>query len=208
MCNIRCSVLILSPLASLPLTNTLPHPHHRSPHHSAAVQPPGRKMNEAGSVAHSTEARTREEGKKARPVAQTCTVKGCSKWRISGCNGMCIAHNTEAGNPVPVTQTCTVKGCSKLRQSGCNGMCIAHSREAGDPVPHSVAKICTVKGEHTKIKKSCRADECLTQSNGGGGATRGTVRSPNGTGDAASARSVCYCMRFRESDFRSNLFLS
>jgi hypothetical protein len=123
---------------------------------------------------------------------------------------MCIAHSTEAGNPVPrpVAQTCTVKGCSKLRQSGCNGMCIAHSREAGDPVPHSVAKICTVKGEHTKIKKSCRADECLTQSNGGGGATRGTVRSPDGTGDAASARSVCYCMRFRESDFRSNLFLS
>ena len=39
MCNIRCSVLFLSPLASLPLTNTLPHPHHRSPHNSAAVQP-------------------------------------------------------------------------------------------------------------------------------------------------------------------------
>ena len=64
--------------------------------------PPGRKMNEAGSVAHSTEARTREEGKKARPVAQTCTVKGCSKRKQSGCNGMCIAHSREAGNPVPV----------------------------------------------------------------------------------------------------------
>ena len=174
--------------------------------------PPGRKMNEAGkreeAVVHSTEARKREEAKKARPVAQTCTVKGCSKRRQSGCHGMCIAHSREAGNPVPVSQICTVKGCSKARQSGCNGMCIAHSREAGNPVPRSVAKICTVKGEHTKIKKSCRADECLTQSNGGGGATPGTVRSPDGTGDAASARSVCYCMRFRESDFRSNLFLS
>ena len=110
--------------------------------------PPGRKMNEAGkreeAVAHSTEARKREEAKKARPVAQTCTVKGCSKWRISGCNGMCMAHSTEAGNPVPVAQTCTVKGCSKRRQSGCNGMCIAHSTEAGNAVP--VAQTCTVKG--------------------------------------------------------------
>ena len=69
------------------------------------MTPPGRKMNEAlpsKAVAHSTEARTREEAKKARPVAQTCTVKGCSKRRQSGCNGMCRAHSTEAGNPVPV----------------------------------------------------------------------------------------------------------
>ena len=79
---------------------------------------------------------------------QTCTVKGCSKWRVSGCNGMCRAHSTEAGNPVPrpVAQTCTVKGCSKWRQSGCNGMCIAHSTEAGNPVPRPVAQTCTVKG--------------------------------------------------------------
>ena len=113
--------------------------------------PPGRKMNEAGkreeAVAHSTEARKREEAKKARPVAQTCTVKGCSKRRQSGCNGMCIAHSREAGNPVPrPRQTCTVKGCSKRRQSGCNGMCIAHSTEAGNPVPRPVAQTCTVKG--------------------------------------------------------------
>ena len=33
------------------------------------------------------------------------------------------------------------------------------------------------------IKKSCRADECLTQSNGDGGATRGTGRSPDGSGE-------------------------
>ena len=106
--------------------------------------PPGRKMNEAGkreeAVVHSTEARKREEAKKARPVAQTCTVKGCSKWKISGRNGMCMAHSTEAGNAVPVAQTCTVKGCSKLRQSGCNGMCKAHSREAGNPVPRPDAQ--------------------------------------------------------------------
>jgi hypothetical protein len=30
-----------------------------------------------------------------------CTVKGCSKLRQSGCNGMCKAHSREAGNPVP-----------------------------------------------------------------------------------------------------------
>ena len=67
--------------------------------------PPGRKMNEAGkreeAVAHSTEARKREEAKKAPPVAKICTVKGCSKARQSGCNGMCKAHSREAGNPVP-----------------------------------------------------------------------------------------------------------
>ena len=110
--------------------------------------PPGRKMNEAGkreeAVAHSTEARKREEAKKARPVAQTCTVKGCSKRRQPGRNGMCMAHSTEAGNAVPVARTCTVKGSSKRRQPGCNGMCIAHSTEAGNPVP--VAQTCTVKG--------------------------------------------------------------
>ena len=78
--------------------------------------------------AHSTEA----GNPVPRPVALTCTVKGCSKWRVSGCNGMCRAHSTEAGNPVPVAQTCTVKGCSKWRVSGCNGMCMAHSTEAGN----------------------------------------------------------------------------
>ena len=47
-------------------------------------------------------AHSREAGNAVpRPVAQTCTVKGCSKRRQSGCNGMCIAHSREAGNPVP-----------------------------------------------------------------------------------------------------------
>ena len=200
--------------------------------------PPGRKMNEAGkreeAVAHSTEARKREEAKKARPVAQTCTVKGCSKWRISGCNGMCMAHSIEAGNPVsrPVAQTCAVKGCSKRRQYGCNGMCIAHSKEARKREEAekarsvTIARIFTLEGgsshksgkemaggegipgnvltpkagaaehstgtEHAKIKKSCRADECLTQSNGDGGATRGTVRSPDGTGNSPYSSGVVY----------------
>ena len=167
-------------------------------------------------ISHHQQVSSREAGNPV-PVAQTCTVKGCSKRRISGCNGMCTAHSREAGNPVPVARTCTVKGCSKWRVSGCNGMCMAHSREAGNPVPRPVAQTCTVKGcskwkrsgrngmckahsreagnavpfaqtctvfstgaEHAKIKKSCRADECLTQSNGDGGATRGTGRSPDG----------------------------
>ena len=232
-----------------------------------------RKMNKAGkreeAVANSTEARKREEAKKARPVARACTVKGWSKRRQSGCNGMCRAHSTEAGNPVPVAQTCTVKGCSKWRVSGCNGMCRAHSTEAGNPpVPRPVSLTCTVKGcskqrqsgcngmcmahskearkreeaekarsvtiariftleggsshksgkemaggegipgnvltpkaggaehstgtEHAKTRKSCRADECLTQSNGDGGATRGTVRSPDGTGNSPYSSGVVY----------------
>ena len=127
-------------------------------------------------------AHSREAGN-PMPVTQTCTVKGCSKRRQPGCNGMCQAHSREAGNAVPVAQTCTVKGCSKWKISGCNGMCMAHSTEAGNAVP--VAQTCTVcstGAEHVKIKKSCRADECLTQSNGDGGATRGTGRSPDGSG--------------------------
>ena len=86
-------------------------------------------------------AHSREAGNPVpRSVAKICTVKGCSKWRVSGCNGMCIAHSREAGNPVPVAQTCTVKGCSKWRISGRNDMCFAHSREAGNAVP--VAQTC------------------------------------------------------------------
>ena len=52
-----------------------------------------------------------------RPVAQTCTVKGCSKWRISGCNGMCMAHSKEArkreedekARPVTIARTLTLE---------------------------------------------------------------------------------------------------
>ena len=72
----------------------------------------------------------------------------------------------------------------KWRQSGYNGMCMAHSIEALNPAP--VAQTCTVcstGAEHVMIKKSYRADECLTQSNGDGGATRGTGRSPDGSGE-------------------------
>ena len=52
-----------------------------------------------------------------RPVAQTCTVKGCSKWRIAGCHGMCIAHSKEArkreedekARPVTIARTFTLE---------------------------------------------------------------------------------------------------
>ena len=63
-------------------------------------------------------------------------------------------------------------------------MCMAHSIEALNPAP--VAQTCTVcstGAEHVMIKKSYRADECLTQSNGDDGAARGTGRSPNGSGE-------------------------
>ena len=46
--------------------------------------------------------------------------------------------------------------------------------------------------EHVKIKKSCRADECLTQSNGDGGATRGTGRSPDGSGETPYSPGVVH----------------
>ena len=52
--------------------------------------------------------------------------------------------------------------------------------------------VCSTGAEHVKIKKSCRADECLTQSNGDGGATRGTVRSPDGTGNSPYSSGVVY----------------
>ena len=90
-------------------------------------------------MAHSTEAGN------PVPVAQTCTVKGCSKRRQSGCNGMCMAHSTEAGNPVLAGRPdMHGEGMFEVEASGCNGMCMAHSTEAGNPVP--VAQTCTVKG--------------------------------------------------------------
>ena len=99
------------------------------------------------------------------PVAQKCTVKGCSKLRQSGCNGMCKAHSREAGNPVPRpdAQTCTVKGCSKWRTSGCNGMCTSHSREAGNPVPRPDAQTCTVKGCSKGRQSGCNG-MCIAHS--------------------------------------------
>ena len=114
-------------------------------------------------------------------------MKGCSKWRVSGCNGMCMAHSTEAckrheaekARPVTIARIFTLEDDSS-HKSG-------KEMAGGEGIPGNVltpmagAAEHSTGTEHAKIKKSCRADECLTQSNGDGGATHGTGSSPDGT---------------------------
>ena len=109
-------------------------------------------------IAHSKEARKREEAEKARPVtiARIFTLEGGSSHK-SG-------KEMAGGEGIPGNVLTPKAGAAE----------------------HSTGT------EHAKIKKSCRADECLTQSNGDGGATRGTGRSPDGTGETPYSSGVVH----------------